>query len=175
MEIVTKKQGRNVLVNLFAGKTGVELGTERGKFAEKIAEVAEKLYVVDLWKSYGEYRTHVDDSYYEEIYEDCKRRLSRYDVGFVRDDIDSAAKIFADESMQFIYLDGNHEYEHVRRNLETWWRVLVPDGIMSGHDITGRHGKGVKKAVMEFAAEKGIDEIVIWDGDSSGSYHFVKP
>ncbi len=175
MDIITKAQGRNVLVNLFAGKTGVEVGTERGKYAEKIAEVAEKLYVVDLWSNYPGYREHVDDSEYEEILQDAHRRLDKYGVGFVRDTSISASTIFLDESVDFVYLDANHEEHFVLEDLMAWYKKVKPGGIIAGHDYTGRHGDGVSKAVKLFCEGNNIDELVVWAADKSASFHFIKP
>lgn len=175
MNIIKKSQGRNVLVNLFAGKTGAEVGTERGKYAEKIAAVAEQLYVVDLWSNYPGYREHVSDEEYNEILEDAHRRLDKFGVRFIRDTSISASLIIEDESLDFVYLDANHEPHFVLEDLMVWYRKVKPGGIVAGHDYTGRHGKGVSKAVNMFCEGNKIEELVVWAGDKSASYHFVKP
>lgn len=55
-----------------------------------------------------------------------------------------------------MYIDGSHEYEAVRADLELYWRVLAPDGIMWGDD----YGlAGVKKAVDEFARHHAHEQL----------------
>jgi len=41
---------------------------------------------------------------------------------------------FADGSLDFIYIDGNHAYEYVKRDIEIWWPKLKKGGLFSGHD-----------------------------------------
>ena len=51
------------------------------------------------------------------------------------------------EKVDFIYLDGNHDYKYVKEDLEKYWEILKVGGIISGHDI---NLEGVSKAVIEF-------------------------
>jgi cephalosporin hydroxylase len=63
-----------------------------------------------------------------------------------------AARIFADGSVHFVFVDGNHHYEHVLADFRAWWPKLVrPGGMMAGHDWT-REFPGVERAVSEFFA-----------------------
>lgn len=179
MNIRTNKAGRKVLANLFKG-TGAELGVESGKFSLEILQTCDKLYCVDLWASYGEYRTHVTTEAYDEIYERCKKRLAKYDVGYVRSDTLEAAKLFEDEYLDFVYHDSNHTFEHLYRELNTWYPKIKKGGIVSGHDYVSGFGKkdglkyGVIEAVQQFCSENSIPEIIVWTGDSSHSFHFLK-
>lgn len=165
--------GRKSLALLLKGKVA-EIGTERGKFAAIIAENCDKLYCIDLWKNYEGYRQHVSDEEYEEIFQDCKNRLSKYDVSFIREDSVKAASLFGDEYLDGIYLDANHTYKAVLQDLRSWWRVLKSGGICSGHDFTGAH-KDVYKAVLDFCTEMEIEELTEFCGDKSHSYFFIKP
>lgn len=174
MEVRTNKAGRNVLVNLFKDKIVCEIGTERGKYAEKIAPLASKLYVVDLWKNYAGYREHVSDEKYAEILQDAHSRLDKYDVGFIQTDSLSAAKVFLSEYLDAIYLDANHTDEAVYADLCAWYPKVKKGGIIAGHDYTGVHGKGVQAALFKFCEEHGIKELTVWRGDKSASYHFIK-
>lgn len=55
-------------------------------------------------------------------------------------------------AVDFVYVDGSHEYENVIKDLYYFWSILRPGGILSGHDW---HSKGVNKAVQEFSAQTG--------------------
>ena len=65
-----------------------------------------------------------------------------------------AAKWFNPSSFHFVYLDGDHKYESVKEDIETWWPLIRNGGIMAGHDYQGMKDRigvyGVKRAVHEF-------------------------
>ena len=52
-----------------------------------------------------------------------------------------------------IHIDAAHEYEPVRRDLENYWALLRPGGILIGDDYPW---PGVKRAADEFAAAQGL-------------------
>lgn len=53
-----------------------------------------------------------------------------------------------------IYIDGSHEREAVRADLNNYWPRLAPGGHLFGHDY---QMPSVKLAVQEFAREKGLE------------------
>lgn len=91
------------------------------------------------------------------------------------------------ESLDFVYLDGDHEYSAVMADLEAWWPLVKPGGIIAGHDwvLDGWHADdayrafatreeaiasgpqgytagpfGVRQAVSEFFSEGPVDGTV---------------
>jgi predicted O-methyltransferase YrrM len=58
-----------------------------------------------------------------------------------------AAKQVEDESMDFIFIDGDHKYDSVAMDLKSWWPKLKVGGIMMGDDYDWPQ---VKQAVKEF-------------------------
>lgn len=180
MKITRTGQTRKDLVKLFSGKF-CEVGTERGKYAEQIAQVVSKLYVVDLWKNYPGYREHVSDREYEDILSDAHKRLDKYDTGFIRADSVSASKLFEDNYLDGVYLDANHTREAVYNDLVSYFPKVKSGGIISGHDYNTGFGKkdgseyGVIEAVNKFAEEQGVEELFIYDGDNRNpSWMFKK-
>lgn len=63
-----------------------------------------------------------------------------------------AAKLFADHSLDFVFIDANHEYDSVVHDLATWAPKVKPGGLFAGHDYQGHGWDGVKMAVDEFFA-----------------------
>lgn len=61
-----------------------------------------------------------------------------------------AAKLFKDESLNFVYIDGDHAYESVREDIEAWYPKISPNGIIAGDDYGW---PGVKQAVKEALGE----------------------
>ena len=46
-----------------------------------------------------------------------------------------AAATFADESLDFVFLDASHDEENVRQDIEAWLPKVKPGGILAGHDF----------------------------------------
>ncbi|CAE7374233.1 unnamed protein product [Symbiodinium natans] len=59
-------------------------------------------------------------------------------------------------SMDIVYVDGDHSYEGVASDLNAWWPILRDGGAMVGHDYTITW-PGVVRAVNEFADVHGLD------------------
>ena len=66
----------------------------------------------------------------------------------------SVKPVLQDASLDFIYLDDEHSYATVSKQLLTYWRKLAPGGIIAGHDFT-RANSGVAEAVVHFAETMG--------------------
>ena len=67
---------------------------------------------------------------------------------------------FADESIDIVFIDANHEYEGVKEDIEHWLPKVKHGGIISGHDYSTTW-KGVVKAVDELI---GKDNITLKEG-----------
>ena len=146
-----------------------EIGTWRGDFAAVILEHRRPqcLYLVDPWehRAEGEYeqasyggRMEGGQQALEEMYESVVERFSaEIEAGRVqvlRRRSTDAAATFADESLDWVYIDGDHSYEGVKADLEAYFRTVKPGGLLAGDDY-GHVGSwfedGVTRAVDEFA------------------------
>jgi hypothetical protein len=65
-----------------------------------------------------------------------------------------AATAFADQSLDFVFIDACHSYEAVSEDIRAWWPKMKPGGLMAGHDYT--NWPGVPQAVDEFVAREGL-------------------
>ena len=131
--------GRDDLAILFAElgfSVGVEVGVERGVYTEVLcrANPQAKIYGVDAWQHYDEYRDHVSQEKLDGFYEDAAQRLAPYDCELIRKFSLEAARDFEPESLDFVYIDGNHSLEYVIEDISRWSKRVRPDGIVSGHD-----------------------------------------
>lgn len=61
-----------------------------------------------------------------------------------------ASKLYADESLNFVFVDGSHEYEHVKNDLIYWFPKIKHGGVFAGHDYSQGWTIGVINAVNEF-------------------------
>lgn len=58
-----------------------------------------------------------------------------------------ASKLFEDESLDFVFIDGAHDYESVKQDLEHWYPKIKTGGWLGGDDL---HLSGVREATDEF-------------------------
>jgi hypothetical protein len=58
-----------------------------------------------------------------------------------------AAGLFADDSVDLVFIDAEHTYESVRDDLQAWWPKVRSGGLLAGHDYGW---PGVARAVEEF-------------------------
>jgi len=131
--------GRDNMAELFGElgfKVGAEIGIEQGLYSEILCKgnPGVKLYCVDAWLAYPGYRDHVSQERLETFFENTKERLSPYNVEYIRKYSMDAVKDIPDESLDFVYIDANHELPWVIDDIYHWDKKVKPGGIISGHD-----------------------------------------
>jgi cephalosporin hydroxylase len=80
-----------------------------------------------------------------------------YRVMFEKVDSFVAANNFEDKSIDFCFIDANHTYEFVSKDIAAYWPKMKRGGCLSGHDWSD---EGVKKAVSEFCLDRVIEYYV---------------
>jgi hypothetical protein len=100
----------------------------------------------------------------------------------LRIDSENATKIFQTwyryrntyEYFDLVFLDADHTYEGVKKDIELWYPLIKKNGILSGHDYgfnnTGTY-KGVQKAVDEVFGKDNDNVLVHCD---SGLWYIRK-
>jgi predicted O-methyltransferase YrrM len=134
--------GRNdlaVVFNELGFKTGAEIGTEAGKYAQVLCQAIPglKLYCIDPWLDYddgGGYKDSVTQAKFNQYLQETKTRLTQFDCEIIRDFSMNAVKKFEDNSLDFVYIDGNHRLDYVVNDLVWWTEKVRPGGIVAGHD-----------------------------------------
>jgi hypothetical protein len=116
-------------------KVGVEIGVEEGFFSEELCRVGLKVYSVDPWIHSPNWRYQRTQEEMEKIYNRAKARLGKYpnDTIIRKYSMDALAD-FPNESLDFVYIDGNHEFRYVAEDLYEWPKKIRKGGIVSGHD-----------------------------------------
>jgi len=70
-------------------------------------------------------------------------------IRVVRADAAVVVGIFPDGYFDLVFLDADHHYDSVRRDIQVWLPKVRKGGILTGHDYTERF-VGVRKAVDEY-------------------------
>ncbi len=116
-------------------KVGAEVGVYKGEFSEKIAKAGLKLYAIDPWQIYKDYANPRGQERLDFQYEHTKRVLAPYpNCKIIRKTSMEAAEDFPDESLDFVYIDGNHLFKYVAEDIYEWTKKVKKGGIVAGHD-----------------------------------------
>lgn len=77
----------------------------------------------------------------------------------IGDSADSASK-FEDNSVDFVFLDADHVYENIKKDILAWLPKIKRGGVIAGHDYVDLH-PGVIQAVNEIFGEDKIDKTYV--------------
>ncbi len=142
---------------------GVEVGSAWGGYARTILDAwkGEQLFLVDPWEKqdnsvYQENTNTMAD--FNDWYQNCKN-LAAQDkrVVLVKKYSVDAASIFDKESLDFVYIDGNHSYRNVMEDMDAWFPKVKIGGVFGGHDFQNKTDEGwfceVENAVKRWTNE----------------------
>lgn len=96
-------------------------------------------------------RTQGDKVMQEFISNMKKLGINRTDYVLWKLDSISAALNFPNDSIDFVFIDSDHAYESVKKDIETWYDKVKPGGILGGHDFNNHD---VRRAVDGFCQTK---------------------
>ncbi len=164
-----KDERGQLLARLPKGGVCAEVGTWRGDFAAVILDSRRprELHLVDPWEyrteeryqqaSYGGHEQSGQqemDAMHESVLARFRDQIDGGQVQVKRARSLDAAASFADESLDWVYIDADHSYEGVKGDLDAYFRVVKSGGFLAGDDY-GHEGAwfedGVARAVDEFA------------------------
>lgn len=144
--------GREQLAQLFCAlgySRGAEIGVKEGDYSETMLKLNPGLLLasIDPWEVSAYYEhgePHIrgdgipdEQSVYWGYYQNALKKLSQYPGSNIyRLKSMEAAKHFPDNSLDFVYIDGNHDFEHCTQDICEWSRKVRPGGIVAGHDYT---------------------------------------
>ena len=131
-----------------------EIGVFKGGFSEKILEVTEpeKLHLIDPWPeqvSSGGVVARGDEIHQSVLNRFCDR-IESGQVVVHRKTSDEAAPEFDEAYFDWVFLDAEHGYKGMTRDLEAYYPKVKPGGYVTGHDYVDVKNYGVIQAVDEF-------------------------
>ena len=140
-------------------KVGAEIGVRMGTNAAAIfARVPGlKLYCIDPWDAYLRVTDHIQDVYYQR----CVRKLAGCNAELIKKTSMDAVKDFEDGSLDFVYVDGRHDFDFVLEDIIHWAPKVKRGGICSGHDYYNFYTSGVITAVDAYCMGNNIKQFYI--------------
>jgi hypothetical protein len=175
-------------------KVGVEVGVAAGDYSAVILRANPQLsdmYGVDPFQPYRGYKDFVKLGTFDSLEKKAENLLGGFtNYKFIKEFSVDAVKHFEDNSLDFVYIDGNHAEPYVSQDIEMWTKKVRKGGIVSGHDYARIKGTGgedstnwvVIQAINKYAKENN-HQLYIWGleaklpglkRDGSRSWMFVK-
>ena len=124
-------------------KSGAEIGVLYGKFSEILCKELPDMtiYSVDPWQFYPVHNNFRRAWRYEPMYQRVKAFLAPYpNSKIIRKPSMEAIKDFENESLDFVFIDADHRFQHMVNDIAEWSRKVKIGGIISGHD----YGEGAR-------------------------------
>lgn len=177
-----------VLHRIKEGSIGAEIGVWKGSSTEKfLTRQPAMLHLVDSWsvipyqtnREWGTYTNYLDryaeltggnteedfQRYYDKTHDMVNLKYGLRDNvtlhRMMSDDWFAQASLTLKGQLDWIYIDGDHSYKGVLRDLNNAWGLVKKDGYILGDDFMWpgqRWGKeGVHKAVCEFVRKNDIN------------------
>jgi hypothetical protein len=167
-----------VLEQLPTHSTGVEIGVHKGDFSAQILKVVrpKELHLIDPWhfeptETYkkawygGKARGGQAemDSRYQAVLARFSDPIGSGQVTVHRGFSTDVGAAFADQQFDWVYIDGNHLYEFVKKDLELFFNRVKVGGLLCGDDYAsgGWWQGGVKRAVDEFVRAFPVQVVMI--------------
>jgi len=156
---------------------GAEIGVRDGNFSLYLCQGIPnlKLYCVDSWDIYPTYNIGKTTENHLNFYDTAKNKLKDYNVTFIRKFSMDAVKEFENNSLDFVYIDANHEFDYVMEDIIEWTKKVKFGGIVSGHDyfhFPAGNG-GVVQAVDSYTNFYKVKQVYLTD-DLEHSWLFFK-
>ena len=122
---------------------GAEIGVLHGRLSGPLMKFTDcTLHMVDPWKA-SSYGPHSKDKlrketqeYFDEARKTASKVAMQYKGIIHHKTSEEAAPSFEDNSLDFIFIDANHDYQAVLRDIELWYPKVRPSGLVAGHDYT---------------------------------------
>lgn len=133
---------------------GAEIGVRTGTFSRKLCQANPniELYCIDPW-------TAIETKYPQEkqdrIYARAVDVLSPYNAKLIKKTSMDALEDFEPESLDFVYIDGDHRFDYVMMDIICWSSKVRTGGIIGAHDVYNGE-VGVVKAVEAYTHSHNI-------------------
>jgi hypothetical protein len=166
---------RKHLSRLFATlgyTTGAEVGVREGRFSQHLAKNVPSLhlYCIDPWAPYYHFN---DPDEHERHLQEAQNRLQPYNATFIRKTSLQAASDIEDDSLDFVYIDGDHRFDQIMLDLILWGEKVRPGGMICGHDYYRFRNAGVVQAVDIYTRMHQVDPWYLTD-EKEASFFWAK-
>ena len=126
----------------------LEIGAYTGVSAEIFCQRFKRVISVDPWQNNTSDITHTVNM--AEVYKIFVSRLSKYsNITVLKHFAADVVANFRDETFEFVYIDGAHDYKNVLNDIMQWLPKVKKGFYIGGHDYHNTKFPGVVQAVNE--------------------------
>lgn len=110
-----------------------------------------KFDCIDTWNGSQNDRYHIEEAKKKNLYELFLQNIEPVKdiINPIRRTSEEANNLYQDESVDIIFIDADHSYEAVKKDIKIWLPKVKKGGILAGHDYPSGYHPGVKQAVDE--------------------------
>jgi hypothetical protein len=169
-----KREDLAKLLGEFGLHNGVEIGVAEGKFSEVLAKYGAKMTCVDTWGVGDDARSQqIGSNQAQQRYDEAVERLKPYECKLLRMKSMEAIPLIPDKSLDFVYIDGAHDFDYIMEDIIAWSRKVKPGGIVAGHDYYRFRNAGVIQAVDLYTHMHDIHQWFVTD-ERTPSFFWIK-
>lgn len=149
---------------------GVEVGVWRGETSYALLSKRKDLtlHMIDPWKAgvpgtawwkTGSTMPGRDQTEYDRAFTLASDRVAKFGdrAKIIREPALTAVSSFEDESLDFVFLDGDHSFEAVTQEIDAWFPKVKKGGWIGGHDFGTKRNGQVREAVLDRLDTGGLD------------------
>ena len=170
---ITKDKRAHILKKITQNSIIAEIGVWRGDFSKEIYNICKpkELVLVDPWNFDNKIRgcaPQIDgkeplrQKYFDEAKFSTLEKFKNFNnVKIIIKYSAEASKLFPDNYFDYIYIDGEHSYEAVSKDLINWYPKLKKNGILYGDDYYWREEDNtfsLHKAYQDFINKYNIQK-----------------
>jgi hypothetical protein len=178
MTIQDRNQFGDLLNEMGLIGMAAEVGVHRGEFAKPFLDLWQGrfCFLVDPWRTLPDYADPINHGDRAEDLRLCIANLQAHldRIGFLLMESTAAVNVLRDESLDFLYLDANHNPPFVAKDIGLLYPKVRRGGIFAGHDYITTCWPAVSEAVNTFASSIGV-ETINTTHEVGGSFWWVKP
>lgn len=160
-----------------------EIGVWKGDFSQEILKIVKprELHLIDPWEFQSSHpnrmwggkvaRSQQDmDAIFHGV---AERFKGSPEIQIHRGDSENVLASFQAGYFDWIYVDGNHYYDYILRDLELSWALVKRGGYVTGDDVRWRprdasedveESMPVLQALNDFINQQGIDKAALTTG-----------
>ena len=140
-------------------KLGAEIGVKEGRCISHLLNNFPGLtmYAIDPWEQQEDGAEDYSDWDFDRIYHEFKKNTQHVHDNIIecRCYSEDAAELVPDGVLDFVFIDAQHDYASVKRDIQLWLPKVKKGGMISGHDYNPDPNRnyGVIEAVDEIFGE----------------------
>jgi len=161
MIITTRHDLGKLFAKHFFTGIGAEIGVQNGWNSLQISKYWKGIILcVDIWPN-------------PENYNQALENLEYKNVLLLKSDSVKVGQMLPDNSLDWVHIDGDHTYDGIKADYDTWMPKVRTGGVISFHDY-GNNGFGVSEFINGLGIPFHLTTDDFWEGIEYQTAWFIK-